>query len=236
MRFALMIEAQQGCSYADQLALAQHAEAAGFETFLRSDHYDSFPGEAGRPTTDTWAVLAGLARETSRIRLGALVSPVTFRHPGNLAKLATTVDEMSGGRLDVGVGAGWNQEEHDHHGFPFPPIEVRAEMLEEQLEIPGQEVLEHEPLAAGRLEPRGHRVGFVGRAVDPARPSRLEPGRPLIGHPERVEDRPRPALHLGSIAPDEGANHRGVTERGGVAAGIPRHRVEHREALDGPLG
>jgi len=135
MRYALMIEPQQGCSYADQLALALRAEAAGFETFLRSDHYDSFPGEAGRPTTDAWAVLAGLARETSRIRLGTLVSPVTFRHPGNLAKLTATVDEMSGGRLDVGVGAGWNQEEHDHHGFPFPPLEVRAEMLEEQLEI-----------------------------------------------------------------------------------------------------
>ncbi len=135
MRYALMIEAQQGCSYSDQLALARRAEAAGFETFLRSDHYDSFPGEAGRPTTDAWAVLAGLARETSRIRLGVLVSPVTFRHPGNLAKLASTVDEMSGGRLDVGVGAGWNQAEHDHHGFPFPAIGVRAEMLEEQLEI-----------------------------------------------------------------------------------------------------
>ncbi|MHB1475768.1 MAG: LLM class flavin-dependent oxidoreductase, partial [Dermatophilaceae bacterium] len=127
-----MIEPQQGCSYADQLAVARHAEAAGFETFLRSDHYDSFPGATGRPTTDAWAVLAGLARETSTIRIGALVSPVTFRHPGNLAKLATTVDEMSGGRLDVGIGAGWNQGEHDHHGFPFPPIEVRAEMLEEQ--------------------------------------------------------------------------------------------------------
>ena len=72
MRYALMIEAQQGCSYSDQLALALRAEAAGFETFLRSDHYDSFPGEAGRPTTDAWAVLAGLARETRRIRLGAM--------------------------------------------------------------------------------------------------------------------------------------------------------------------
>ena len=127
MRFALMIEAQQGCSYADQLALARHAEAAGFETFLRSDHYDSFPGEAGRPTTDAWAVLAGLARETSRIRLGALVSPVTFRHPGNLAKLAVTVDEMSGGRLDVGVGAGWNRGEHDHHGVRGQHLERAAE-------------------------------------------------------------------------------------------------------------
>ncbi len=135
MRYALMIEPQQGCSYADQLAIARRAEAAGFEAFFRSDHYDSFPGGAGRPTTDAWVVLAGLARETSRIRLGALVSPVTFRHPGNLAKVVATVDEMSGGRVLVGVGAGWNDAEHAHHGLAFPPIEVRAEMLEEQLAI-----------------------------------------------------------------------------------------------------
>jgi len=135
MRFALMIEPQQGCSYLDQVAIARRAEAAGFETFLRSDHYDSFPGEGGRPTTDAWTVVAGLARETVRIRLGVLVSPVTFRQPGVLAKVVTTVDEMSGGRVELGLGAGWNEAEHDHHGIPFPPIEVRAEMLEEQLAI-----------------------------------------------------------------------------------------------------
>lgn len=135
MRYALMIEPQQGCSYADQLALARRAEAAGFETFLRSDHYDSFPGEGGKPTTDAWAVVAGLARETARIRLGVLVSPVTFRHPGTLAKVVATVDEMSGGRVELGLGAGWNEAEHAHHGLSFPPIEVRAEMLDEQLAV-----------------------------------------------------------------------------------------------------
>jgi F420-dependent oxidoreductase-like protein len=135
MRYALMIEPQQGCSYADQLAIARRAEAAGFEALLRSDHYDSFPGEAGRPTTDAWTVVAGLARETERIRLGVLVSPVTFRHPGTLAKIVATADEMSGGRVELGLGAGWNEGEHDHHGLPFPPIEVRADMLEEQLAI-----------------------------------------------------------------------------------------------------
>jgi F420-dependent oxidoreductase-like protein len=135
MRYVLMTEPQQGCSYDDQLAIARRAEAAGFEAFFRSDHFDSFPGEGGRPTTDAWTVVAGLARETSRIRLGVLVSPVTFRHPGVLAKIVATVDEMSGGRVEVGVGAGWNEGEHAHHGLPFPPIEVRAEMLEEQLAI-----------------------------------------------------------------------------------------------------
>ena len=135
MRYALMIEPQQGCSYADQLAIARRAEAAGFEALFRSDHYDSFPGESGRPTTDAWTVLAGLARETERIQLGVLVSPVTFRHPGTLAKIVATVDEMSGGRVVVGLGAGWNEEEHAHLGLPFPPIEVRADMLEEQLAV-----------------------------------------------------------------------------------------------------
>ena len=135
MRFALMHEPQQGASYADQLALARRAEAAGFEAIFRSDHYESFPGPADRPTTDAWAILAGLARETSTIRLGVLMSPVTYRLPGNLAKIVTTVDDMSGGRVEVALGAGWHEEEHRRHGFPFPPIADRATMLEEQLEV-----------------------------------------------------------------------------------------------------
>ena len=135
MRFALMIEAQQGLTYEDQLAIAQRAEAAGFETLFRSDHYAAFPGDAGQVTTDAWGILAGLARETSTIGLGTLVSPVTFRHPGNFVKLVTTVDHMSGGRLEVGVGAGWNDDDHLPLGLPYPPIEARANLLEDQLEL-----------------------------------------------------------------------------------------------------
>ena len=135
MRFALMIEAQQGLSYEDQLAIVRRAEAAGFESFFRSDHYAAFPGASDRPTTDAWAVLAGLARETTRITLGALVSPVTFRHPGNFVKLVTTVDQMSGGRIEVGVGAGWNDDDHEQLGLPFPPIGERADLMEDQLAI-----------------------------------------------------------------------------------------------------
>ncbi|MCJ7712465.1 MAG: TIGR03560 family F420-dependent LLM class oxidoreductase, partial [Chloroflexi bacterium] len=135
MRFALMIEAQQGLTYEDQLAIALRAEAAGFETLFRSDHYESFPGASGGRTTDAWAVLAGLARDTARIGLGVLVSPVAFRTPGNLAKVVVTVDEMSGGRVEVGLGAGWHEDEHRRHGFPFPGIGERAERLEETLEI-----------------------------------------------------------------------------------------------------
>lgn len=135
MRFAIMLEAQQGITYAEQLAVARRAEAAGFDGFFRSDHYQSFPGPDDQPTTDTWTVLAGIARETSTIRLGALVSPVTYRLPGPFAKIVTTVDEMSGGRVEVAVGAGWHEQEHARLGIPFPPISERADMLVETLEI-----------------------------------------------------------------------------------------------------
>ncbi len=135
MRYALMTEPQQGLSYDEILAAARTAEEAGLEAFFRSDHYASFPGGAGKPTTDAWATLAGLARETSTIRLGVLVSPVTFRLPGNLAKVIQTVDEMSGGRVEAGFGAGWNDAEHAQLGLRFPDIGERFDMLEEQTAI-----------------------------------------------------------------------------------------------------
>lgn len=135
MRFALMSEPQQGLSYAEILALARTAEEAGIEAYFRSDHYSSFPGGAGRPTTDAWTTLAGLARETTRIRLGALVSPVTFRIPGSLAKVVATADEMSGGRIELGMGAGWHEGEHRELGIPFPSLGERYDRLEEALAI-----------------------------------------------------------------------------------------------------
>lgn len=135
MRYALMTEPQQGLSYDELLAIVQTAEVAGIEAFFRSDHYASFPGESGLPTTDAWATLAGLARETTSIRLGTLVSPVTFRVPGNLAKVIQTVDEMAGGRIEAGFGAGWNAEEHAQLGIRFPDIDERYDMLTEQMAI-----------------------------------------------------------------------------------------------------
>jgi alkanesulfonate monooxygenase SsuD/methylene tetrahydromethanopterin reductase-like flavin-dependent oxidoreductase (luciferase family) len=135
MRYVLMTEPQQGMSYADQLAAAKRAEANGFDAYFRADHFASFPGPAGQPTTDAWTIVAGLARETQRIGLGVLVSPVTFRHPGVFAKVVTTVDEMSGGRIEVGVGAGWNDLEHEQLGLEFPPIKERADLMEDQLAI-----------------------------------------------------------------------------------------------------
>jgi F420-dependent oxidoreductase-like protein len=135
MRFALMTEPQQGLTYDEILALARTAEAAGLEAFFRSDHYGSFAGPADGPTTDAWATLAGLARDTSTIRIGSLVSPITFRIPGSFAKVIATVDEMSGGRVEVGMGAGWNEEEHLELGIPFPPLRGRYDRLEEALAI-----------------------------------------------------------------------------------------------------
>lgn len=135
MRYALMTEPQQGLLYDEILALARTAEEAGIEAFFRSDHYASFPGGSGKPTTDAWTTLAGLARETSTIGLGVLVSPVTFRIPGSFAKVIQTVDEMSGGRVEAGFGAGWNEDEHAQLGIGFPEIGERYDMLEEQMAI-----------------------------------------------------------------------------------------------------
>jgi len=135
MRFALMTEPQQGLSYDEILRLARAAEAAGLEAFFRSDHYGSFAGPPDGPTTDAWATLAGLARDTSTIRIGSLVSPITYRIPGSFAKVVATVDEMSGGRVEVGMGAGWNEEEHLAMGIPFPPLGERYDRLEESLAI-----------------------------------------------------------------------------------------------------
>lgn len=135
MRFALMTEPQQGLTYDELLALARTAEDAGIEAFFRSDHYASFPGATGLPTTDAWTTLAGLARETTTINLGVLVSPVMLRLPGNLAKVAATVDEMSGGRVELGLGAGWHRAEHEAHGVPFPSLAERYDRLEEALAV-----------------------------------------------------------------------------------------------------
>jgi len=132
MDFALMTEPQFGGTYQEQLAAARWAEQAGLVAFARSDHY-YFKREPRPEATDAFAVLAGLARETEKIRLCVLVSPITFRHPAVLAKTAATIDQMSGGRLDLGVGTGWLQLEHDAFGLPFPALDERFGRLEEAL-------------------------------------------------------------------------------------------------------
>ena len=134
MEYCIFTEPQQGASYDDQLAFAQTAERTGFDGFFRSDHYLRMgPGDPSPGPTDAWTTLAGLARETTRIRLGTLVSSVTYRVPGILAIQVAEVDAMSGGRIELGLGTGWFEAEHRAYGIPFP--EKRFGMLEEQLAI-----------------------------------------------------------------------------------------------------
>jgi F420-dependent oxidoreductase-like protein len=135
MRFCLMLEGQEGVTWEEWVAAAQTAERLGFDAIFTSDHYFSVMGNRDRGSSDAWTNLAGLAAVTSTIRLGTLVSPVTFREPAVLAKAAVTVDRISHGRVEIGMGAGWWEEEHRTHGFPFPSVDERFARLEEQLEI-----------------------------------------------------------------------------------------------------
>jgi F420-dependent oxidoreductase-like protein len=136
MELRIFSEPQQGATYDEILALALAAEEGGFGAFFRSDHYLKMGAVSGLPgPTDAWITLAGLARDTKRIRLGTLVTAATFRHPGPLAITVAEVDAMSGGRVELGLGAGWYGAEHEAYGIPFPSIGERFEKLEEQLAI-----------------------------------------------------------------------------------------------------
>jgi F420-dependent oxidoreductase-like protein len=136
MQLRIFTEPQQGADYTTLLRVARATEDLGFDAFFRSDHYLKIGGPNGLPgPTDAWTTLAGLARETSRIRLGTLVSPATFRLPGPLAIIVAQVDQMSGGRVELGLGAGWFAAEHTAYGIPFPAPAERFARYEEQLEV-----------------------------------------------------------------------------------------------------
>lgn len=173
MQLRVFTEPQQGASYDDLLRVAQATERLGFDAFFRSDHYLSMGAGDGLPgPTDAWTTLAGLARETSRIRLGTLVSSATFRHPGVLAIQAAQVDQMSGGRVELGLGAGWFAREHEAYGIPFP--DKRFGLLEEQLEV----------ITGLWNTPVGERFGHAGAhytLVDsPALPKPVQQPLPVI--------------------------------------------------------
>src|SRR5215204_2907518 len=129
-----MIEGQEGVTWDDWVALASACEEHGIEALFRSDHYVSSSDES-RPVLDAWATIAGLAALTSTLELGTLVSPVTFRHPAVLARAAATADEISGGRVTLGIGAGWMEREHEAYGFEFATAKERVARFAEQLEI-----------------------------------------------------------------------------------------------------
>ncbi|MBI3647172.1 MAG: TIGR03560 family F420-dependent LLM class oxidoreductase [Actinobacteria bacterium] len=176
MRVCLMIEGQEGVSWEHWLALADACERLGFEGLFRSDHYFSVQGACGRGSTDAWTLLAALAARTQRIRLGTLVSPVTFREPAVLAKAAATVDEISAGRAEIGMGAGWWEDEHTQHGFPFHDVNGRWERLEEQVQIV------HRLLTEDRVSFQGKHYQLEGCEFLP-----------------KAVQRPRPPIVLGGV-------------------------------------
>ena|SRR5690242_12888520 len=186
MQLRIFTEPQQGASYDDLLRVARASEELGFDAFFRSDHYLAMEGAPGLPgPTDAWLTLAALARETSRIRLGTLVSPATFRLPGPLAIAVAQVDAMSGGRVELGLGAGWFDAEHQAYGIPFPPLPERFDRFAEQVEI-----------VDGLLTTApGRTYSFSGQYY------RLEDSPAL---PKPVQT-PRPPLILGGAARRRGA-------------------------------
>ena len=134
MNVALMIEGQEGVTWEHWCALADACEEHGVETLFRSDHYISQADESANVAHDAWTTIAALAARTTTLRFGTLVSPATFRAPALLANAVATADHVSGGRIELGLGAGWMEREHRAFGFPFPETPVRVEMFAEQLE------------------------------------------------------------------------------------------------------
>lgn len=170
----IFTEPQQGASYDDLLTVAREAERLAFDAFFRSDHFLTMGGSGEPGPTDAWVTLAGLARDTERIRLGTLVTSATFRLPGPLAVAVAQVDAMSGGRVELGLGAGWFEEEHTAYGIPFPDVGERFDRLEEQLAI----------VTGLWTTPEGERFDFDGRhyrlADSPALPKPVQRPRPPV--------------------------------------------------------
>ena len=172
MNLRIFTEPQMGATYDDLLAVARRAEETGFDAFFRSDHYLTMGGDGLPGPTDAWVTLAGLARDTSTIRLGTLMTSATFRLPGPLAIAVAEVDQMSGGRVELGLGAGWFEAEHTAYGIPFPGVRERFDRLQEQLAV-----------VTGLWEAPG-RFSFDGRfypiADSPALPKPAQRPRPPV--------------------------------------------------------
>ncbi|MEH1167110.1 LLM class F420-dependent oxidoreductase [Micromonospora sp. CPCC 205539] len=182
MELRIFTEPQQGASYDQLLAVARCAEDAGYGAFFRSDHYLMMGAASGEPgPTDAWTTLAGLARDTSRIRLGTLMTAATFRLPGPLAITVAQVDQMSGGRVELGIGTGWYADEHTAYGIPFPSLGERFDRLEEQLAV----------ITGLWATPAGERFDHAGRYY----PVTDSPALP------KPVQQPRPPILLGGMGP-----------------------------------
>ena len=171
MRLALMIEGQEGVTWEQWCGLADACERHGVETLFRSDHYISQSAETTNVAHDAWTTLAGLAARTTTLRFGTLVSPATFRLPGLLANAVATVDHISGGRIELGLGAGWMEREHQAYGFPFPDMSTRVAMFAEQLEIV------HRLWTEDRVDFRGEHYTLQDA---PAQPKPVQQPHPLL--------------------------------------------------------
>lgn len=237
MSLSISTEPQQGATHRELARLARHAEECGFEAFFRSDHLMHVgPVDPGVGSSDAWLTLAALAAQTSRIRLGTIVSPVTFRSPGHLAIIVAQVDEISGGRVELGIGAGWYEAEHLAYGIPFPPRAERFERWEEQLKI----------ITGLWTTPAGEKFGYEGkhyRIVDsPALPKPTQaPHPPIIVGGRGPKKTPRMAALYAdeynvAFAPlDLAAHHIGLAreacemyDRAGTGRGPLRFSLMHR--------
>jgi F420-dependent oxidoreductase-like protein len=228
LRVTVFVEPHRGATYEDQLRLARHAEEAGFEAFLRADHYQSMGADAGLPgPTDAWLTLAALARETSTIRLGTLVTSATFRLPGPLAIMVAQADAMSGGRIELGLGAGWLEREHTSYGIPFPPLGERFDRLAEQLAI----------ITGLWSTPEGERFSYDGKhyhLIDaPALPKPVQrPGPPILVGGRGPERTPELAARF---ADEFNLPFRTVAETAAAFDRVRRACETYRRPSDRPL-
>jgi alkanesulfonate monooxygenase SsuD/methylene tetrahydromethanopterin reductase-like flavin-dependent oxidoreductase (luciferase family) len=220
MRLCLSIEIQEGMAYADTLAMTRLAEELGHEAVLLAEHYypsgdaDRYPGGVGsRMAADAWVYLGALARDTTRIRLGTLVSPVTFRHPSVLAKMAATLDHASDGRAELGIGAGWFEGEHAAFGFPFPQAGRRVDMLQEQLQVITG-LWSQDPFSFDGEHYQLHDAHFTPRPIQQPRPTLI------VGGSARAERLPRLA---GRYADEYTITLPSVEQCQAVRARLPSH-------------
>jgi alkanesulfonate monooxygenase SsuD/methylene tetrahydromethanopterin reductase-like flavin-dependent oxidoreductase (luciferase family) len=222
LKLCLSIEIQEGMSYAATLAMTRDAEDLGFHSSLLAEHYypsgplDQYAGE--RMSADAWMYLAGLARETRTIRLGTLVSPVTFRHPVVLAKMAATLDQLSQGRAELGIGAGWLEREHTAFGFPFPQPARRADLLQEQLQVITG-LWSQDPFSHAGAAYTLQAASFTPKPVQQPRPTIIVGGRTTSQRLPRLAARYGDEFVIGQPTPEDARRMRALLDQACAARG-----------------
>jgi alkanesulfonate monooxygenase SsuD/methylene tetrahydromethanopterin reductase-like flavin-dependent oxidoreductase (luciferase family) len=217
LKLCLSIEIQEGMSYADTLGMTRDAEDLGFDSSLLAEHYypsgplDQYDGRQPM-SADAWIYLAGLARETSKIRLGTLVSPVTFRHPVVLAKMAATLDHLSDGRAELGIGAGWLEPEHAAYGFPFPAPARRADLLQEQLQVING-LWSQDPFSHSGASYTLQAASFTPKPVQQPRPTIIVGGRTTSQRLPKLAARYADEFVIGQPTPDEARHVRSLLDQ-----------------------